>query len=120
MIKRQFIFFVLGGILSMLVDIASMQALMHMRVGYGIAASVGFVVGLVVNYVCHARVTFKARHTASMPFRYGTVVLLNYLITMSLIVVAKHQFDSALVGKIISLPIVALNGFVLSRLWVFR
>lgn len=120
MIKRQFAIFVLGGTLSLLVDVATMQALIHLDVAYGIAVTVAFVVGLVVNYVCHARFTFKARHTASMPLRYGTVVLLNYLITMGLIVVTKHQLDSVLAGKIISLPIVAINGFVLSRIWVFR
>ena len=120
MIKRQFVIFVLGGVMSMLVDIAVLQGLMHLGVGYGIAASAGFVTGLVVNYICHAHITFKTRHTASMPFRYGTVVLINYLITMGLIVLTKHHFDSVLAGKIISLPIVAINGFVLSRLWVFR
>ncbi len=31
-----------------------------------------------------------------------------------------HWLDSLMAGKLVSLPLVAVNGFVLSRRWIFK
>jgi len=120
MISRQFAVFVCVGALSAAVDISAMQALIHWGVQYGVAATASFFIGLAVNYACHARVTFKVRGSAATMVKFGVVVFLNYLITIALIVVSRHLLDSVMIGKIASLPVVAANGFFLSRHWVFR
>ena len=118
--SRQFLVYVLGGVLSAVVDIGLLQFLLMSGAGVVAATSAGFVAGVVVNYAYHARVTFKNVSTWSTLARFLCVVAINYLLTLGLVALAVAWFDLALVGKLVSLPVVALNGFFLSKFWIFR
>lgn len=120
MVTRQFMVFVVIGVLSALVDIACMEGLIFTGLHYGMATSVGFALGLVVNYIGHARVTFRAPSSAMTMIKFGIIVLANYLITMAFVIGFLHWFGSVLAGKVASLPVVAINGFLWSRYWVFK
>lgn len=120
MIFRQFSVFVGVGVLSALVDVGTMLGLTFLGVHYGLAASVGFAVGLVVNYIFHARVTFRAATSVGTAGRFGVIVLLNYIITIGFVFSFQHLFGIPLVGKLLSLPVVAINGYFWSRCWVFK
>lgn len=120
MINRQFLVFVGVGILSALIDIATMEGLIQLDIHYGLAVSVGFSVGLIFNYICHARVTFRASSSMLTVVKFGAVVFINYLITITFVVGSQHWLGSVLAGKVASLPVVAVNGFLWSRYWVFK
>lgn len=118
--RRQFLVFVAGGVLSAAVDLGLMRLALQQGAAALPAASVGFVAGLAVNYLFHARVTFArlaARHT--LP-RYLCVVAANYGLTLLLVALAQALAGNPLAGKLISLPLVAANGFLLSKYWVFK
>ncbi|RFP11908.1 MULTISPECIES: GtrA family protein [unclassified Duganella] len=119
-LQRQFLVFVAGGVLSALVDIGLMQLLLGAGAAPLAAASAGFVAGLMVNYAFHARVTFaRLTQRHSLP-RYLCVVALNYGITLLLVWLAQTLLGMPLAGKLASLPVVAANGFLLSKFWVFK
>ena len=120
MIPRQFQIYVCVGLLSTGVDIATMEALIRFGVHYGAAVTLGFAVGLVVNYVFHARITFRASSTIATIAKYGDLVFTNYLFTLVCVFATEHWFGSVLLGKLLSLPVVAVNGFLWSRYWVFK
>lgn len=120
MICRQFLVFVGGGIFSAIVDVAAMQILLLLDIHYSVAVFGGFALGLTVNYICHARVTFGGSSSVATMARFGLVVLMNYLITMGCVIFSQHMLASVLIGKIASLPMVAVNGYLWSRYWVFR
>lgn len=117
----KFLLYLAGGVASALVDIGIMQWLIGTSVAPLLAASVGFVAGLCVNYLFHSRLTFKnaARRNGSLP-RYLSVVALNYLITLGLIAASLALFDQALPGKLLSLPLIAVNGYLLGKHWIFK
>jgi putative flippase GtrA len=119
MIARQFLVYVLVGVLSAVLDIGTMQSLLLVGLGYPLAVSAGFVVGLLFNYVAHQRVTFKTTHSFRSVWRFAVLLLLNYGLTLACVEIGVQVLDSVLAGKLLSLPIVALNGFVLGRYWVF-
>ena len=48
------------------------------------------------------------------------MVALNYLLTVGLVGAAHQLLGSALAGKLVSLPLVAVNGYLLGRYWIFR
>jgi hypothetical protein len=52
--------------------------------------------------------------------RYLCVVALNYLLTVGLVGLAQWLVGSPLAGKLLSLPLVAVNGYLLGRYWIFR
>lgn len=118
--RRQFTIFVLGGFLCAAIDIGAMQLLLASGAHFALAASVGFGIGLVVNYLYHARVTFDSPTSGASVLRFATLVGINYLLTMACIGLAVHLEFAALAGKIVSLPLVAVNGFILGKFWIFK
>lgn len=120
LLSPQFGIFVLGGGLSALVDIGLMQILIFQGIAPFAAATAGFVAGLCVNYMFHAKVTFKNVTNISSLSRFLGIVVINYLITLGFVALSLNFFDMALLGKIVSLPVVAANGFLLSKYWVFK
>jgi len=120
LLSPQFLIFVAGGGLSALVDIGLLQLLVLNGTDAFAATSAGFLAGLCVNYAFHAKVTFKNVTSLRTLSRFLCVVGLNYLITLALVALSLALFEQALVGKILSLPVVAVNGFFLSKHWIFK
>lgn len=113
--------YVAVGVLSAVVDIGTMQGLLLLGVDATLAVTIGFATGLVFNYVCQGRFTFRARSTSLYTvFKFGVFTLLNYGLTMACVWVSLQWLDSVLIGKLVSLPLVAINGFLGSRYWIFR
>lgn len=120
MITRQFVVFVFIGLLSTLVDIVCMKGLISVGIHYALATTYGFALGLFVNYLGHARITFRVASSVATMIRFSVVVLVNYFITMIFVIITQRWLGNALVGKVASLPVVAINGYFWSRHWVFR
>ena len=118
--SRQFGTFVAGGLLCALVDIGIMQLLLRAGAHFTGATTAGFLAGLLVNYAFHSRVTFDAGASASSFARYMCVVGLNYLLTMGCVSLAVAVAGMPLAGKIVSLPLVSVSGYLLSKFWLFR
>jgi putative flippase GtrA len=116
----QFLVFVAGGGLSALVDIGLMQLLISNHVDAFLATSAGFVAGLCVNYAFHSKVTFQNVMNMETLVRFICVVGVNYLLTLALVALSLSVFENALIGKLVSLPVVAVNGFFLSKHWIFK
>jgi putative flippase GtrA len=117
---RQFGVFVAGGVLCAVVDIGLMQLLIGNGVHHTSAASAGFLAGLLVNYAFHSRVTFERAASKASFARYLCVVGVNYVLTIASVALAVSLIDNPLAGKLLSLPLVAVNGFLLSRYWIFK
>jgi hypothetical protein len=48
------------------------------------------------------------------------VVGLNYLLTMGCVALAVALAGMPLLGKVVSLPLVSVSGYLLSKFWIFR
>jgi hypothetical protein len=75
---------------------------------------------VLVNYAFHSRVTFSSPASAGNFARYLCLLGFNYLLTMACVGLSVPLLGSALTGKLLSLPLVALNGFVLGKYWIFK
>ena len=117
---RQFSVFALVGLACAVLDITVMQALLLTGLHPVLAATFGFLSGLVANFLLHSRVTFKGTQGKTQIFRFLTVVAINYLITVGFVSLSFALVGEPLLGKILSLPLVAINGFFLSKHWVFK
>jgi putative flippase GtrA len=118
--SRQFGTVIAGGLLCAVVDIGVMQLLLRAGAHFTGATTAGFLAGLLVNYAFHSRVTFDAAASASSFARYLCVVGLNYLLTMGCVSLAVALAGMPLAGKIVSLPLVSVSGYLLSKFWIFR
>jgi putative flippase GtrA len=117
---RQFAVFITGGLLCALADIGLMQLLLQAGIHATAAASAGFAAGLLVNYAFHSRVTFNTAANPASFARYLCVVGVNDLVTIACVAGASAAFDNPLAGKLLSLPLVAVNGYLLGKYWIFK
>lgn len=117
---RQFAVFIGVGLVCAVVDVSAMYGLMRAEVPPLVSASGGFALGLCLNFLLHSRMTFKASANWRRLGRFLWVVALNYGVTLACVLAADFWLASPLMGKLISLPVVAINGFYLSRQWVFK
>jgi len=119
-IDTRILVYLVGGVLSAATDIGLMQALIAGGVGVYLATSLGFAGGLLFNYAFHARVTFKSAAGVGSFARYLCVVAANYLLTLAFVALSLALVGNPLVGKVLSLPVIAAIGFVLSKRWIYR
>ncbi len=118
--KAPFLVYVSGGVLSAAVDIGTMQLLLTNGMPTLPATTVGFLTGLIVNYMFHARVTFGKGGSRASFARYLAVVAVNYTLTIAIVTAFEHLAGSALAGKLVSLPVVAVVGYLSGKYWIFK
>ena len=120
MIARQFSVYIAVGLVSAVTDVGLMQFLISFDAHYLIAATFGFVVGLAVNFLLHSRITFKEVYSFRMFARYMAVVLVNYVLILIVVQIFHESLSMPVLGKVVSLPLVAINGFFLSKHWIYK
>jgi putative flippase GtrA len=116
----RFVTYIVGGLLSAFTDIGLMQLSIMAGVAVYTATSLGFCAGLMVNYAFHAKVTFRSTTGMRSFGRYLSVVGLNYVLTLACVALSLALVDNGLVGKVVSLPVIAAIGYLLSKRWIYR
>jgi putative flippase GtrA len=109
------------GLTSTAIDIALLWFLLpHMALWLAIATA--FAGGTVVNFMLHRWVTFGDAPPAGpgVMARYLSVVAVNLGMTEAITLAAQAWLGwPPIVGKLVSLPLVLVTGYSLSRFWVF-
>jgi putative flippase GtrA len=119
MLQRQFLTYVIVGVLSAVVDIGTLQLLRSQGTHDTLAVSTGFFVALLFNYTCQRSFTFRSRHSSQILLRYLSVVTVTYVLTLAITHLSSSMFNTPVPGKIVALPIVALIGFLTGKYWIF-
>lgn len=119
-VPRSFLVYVAVGVVCAVIDIGLMQLLISGGMAALLAASVAFFVSLFANYFLQSRLTFKHAGGNEAFARFLILVALNYGITLLFVVAGLHFWNNALAGKVVSLPVIAVTGFLLGRFWVFK
>lgn len=113
---------VVGG-LSAAISFASFAILWDvLHVYYKIAVTISYFLAILFNFLCNRRFTFQSSgsNVIDHMYRYITMVLLNYAITMVIVHMSVKWFDlSPYVGLIAAAVVTAITGFTLSKFWVF-
>jgi putative flippase GtrA len=55
-----------------------------------------------------------------MVMRFSMVTVMNYLVTLALVTAGVHWLQSPMLGKLLSIPVVAIHGFLWGKYWVFK
>ena len=119
-ILQQLHIFILLGLLTFILDYGLMWLALILNAHYLAAATIGFIVSLGFNYWSNARFTFQTSLSSCNLVKFGTLALMNYSLTLAFVAGAQFEFNDALFGKAISIPLVACNSFLWSRYWVFN
>jgi putative flippase GtrA len=117
-----FLVYVLVGVVSAVSDICSLYVASKVfNWNLALSVTIGFIVGLVVNYVLHSNITFKRKMEFVTFIKYLLVVAFNYILTLVLIQLLVSGLDLGLIlSKIITLPVIAAVGYILSKAWIYQ
>jgi len=119
-ITSQIIKFTFVGLISAVVDLCTLYISIELGVyTYG-AISVAFFLGLITNLWLHARITFETKLKTENSIKFLLIVGMNYGITLGMVFVSQQMWQIYLLGKLASIPMVAINGFLWGKYWVFR
>jgi putative flippase GtrA len=120
--SKIFIVFCFVGLISAAVDLSILYILsVIINVNLHFSVTLAFISGLLSNYILHTRITFRSSATKSNAIKFLCVVFLNYVLTLSVIEMAVRFGNINIVSaKLISLPIVAISGFLLTKYWVYK
>ncbi len=112
--------YVIGGVLTVVVDLIFTWLGLKLSLGTLFALTLGTGVGLAFNYMFHAYVTFSSVATSKNFGKFIILIGLNYL-TMLAVVYGLTYFTSVstLIAKLLSFPIIAINGYLLGKYWIF-
>ena len=116
----QFATFTAVGLFSATVDLATLFTFLRLGVNPYVALTGAFICGLGINVWLHARFTFESTLRAENSIRFLFVVVMNYVLTLSVVFVFERLGLGYFVGKIAALPLVSLHGFLWSKHWVFK
>lgn len=120
-INNRFFRFLTVGLVVTLIDLGLTYATDRLTGDRIIAVTVGFSTGLAASYLLHARISFTTplAPTTQIP-RLLVAVLINYLLTVGIVILAGTVIGAPTVtGKLLSLPIVAVCSYLLSRHWIY-
>lgn len=120
MIFRQVFFYLIVGLITAGVDVGLVIVLLKFNFHLLTSVSIGYLTGVLFNFFTQAIITFNSNVSGKRLLKYLTVVAINYFLTLIIILVFKKIGLSPLVGKIFSLPIVAIFGFYLSKKWIYK
>lgn len=120
--SKTFIIFCLVGAASSAIDLLVLYILDNLfQVTMVISITLAFGAGLAVNYVLHTKITFSSEASTTNATKFIFVVVFNYLLTLAVIKIGVNFSGlDIFFSKIISLPIVAVSGFILSKYWVYK
>ena len=119
--KQILVFLFVGGN-SALIDVGSLYLFSKMLDWNNeLSVTIAFLLGLVFNYFAHTHFTFQKKVGVVNLTKYLILVLINYLNTLFLIYVLNEWLSvDIVIAKVITLPIIAITTFVISKIWVYK
>ena len=117
---RKFMVYVMVGSVSAIIDLLTLRILLDLNTPQWPAVTIAFIAGFVFNLKSHALFTFVSPLTRKSALRFTAVVCVNYLLTLAIIETLSNFSFTIITAKVISLPVVAVSGYLLGRHWAFK
>lgn len=117
--QRQFVKFILVGILNTAFGYGVYSALVLLKVDASISLFASTVMGILFNYMTTGRLVFLARGIGRLPYFmavYGLTFLFNL---WSLRLLLSHGVKP-LLAQALLLPLMVITSFTLNKIFVFR
>jgi putative flippase GtrA len=112
--------YVIVGSVSAIIDLLTLRILLSLNTPQWPAVTIAFIAGFVFNLKSHALFTFVSAITKKSALRFTSLVGVNYLLTLAIIETLSNFSFTIITAKVISLPVIAISGYLLGRYWAFK
>ena len=116
----RFSVYVLVGAVSAGIDLLTLSALIAVGLKPLPALTIAFAAGYIFNIKAHSLYTFDSTLNRKSGIRFTAVVVMNYLLTLVIIETLTNFSVELFSAKLVSLPIIAVTGYLLGRHWAFK
>jgi putative flippase GtrA len=116
----KFVVYVIVGLVSAIIDLLTLSILISLHTKQWLAVTFAFIAGFAFNLKAHSLFTFVSPLTRISGIRFTAVVAINYLLTLAIIETLTAFSFSLITAKLISLPIIAIFGYLMGRYWAFK
>ena len=116
----RFAVYVLVGAVSAGIDLLTLSALIAVGLKQLPALTIAFAAGFIFNIKAHSVFTFDSQLNRKSGIRFTAVVAMNYLLTLVIIETLTNFSVDLFSAKLVSLPIIAVTGYLLGRHWAFK
>ena len=116
----RFMVYVIVGSVSAIIDLLTLKILLDLNAPQWPAVTISFIAGFVFNLKYHSLFTFVSPLTRKSIVRFTTVVGVNYLLMLAIVKTLSNFSFTIITAKVVSLPIIALSGYLLGRHWAFK
>lgn len=114
----QLLRYYIAGIVNLLFGYALFAALVWLGLQVFVAQAVGYVLGVIFNYVTYSSIAFNDKQGNKGSFVLSYIV--NYLLSVCLLWAAMKLFGGPYIaGLAVTIAVSLINYFILKR-WVFR
>lgn len=120
--QRQLFYYLVVGGLTVVVDIGLLALLREVfGLPLGVATTVAYCTAVLVNFLLNRTLMSSpgSRGLTRHAFRYGGLVVANYVITLAVVTTVGHVSDWYLVAKAAVVAGSTTWNFLLYRYWVF-
>ena len=94
------------------------------KIDYKVSVSLSYFLGVLFNFIMNKTITFKKSKLGSIYiqlFKYALLSLINYLITMTIVVFSVEFLGvPAYLGVALSMGATLIVGYSVSRYWIFK
>jgi putative flippase GtrA len=116
----RFAVYVLVGAVSAAIDLLTLSILIEVGIKQWSAVTTAFAAGFIFNIKAHSVFTFNSQLNRKSGIRFTAVVAINYLLTLIVIETLTIFSVELFSAKLVSLPIIAVTGYLLGRHWAFK
>lgn len=116
----RFAVYVLVGAVSAGIDLLTLSTLIEVGLKQLPALTIAFAAGFIFNIKAHSLFTFDSQLNRKSGIRFTAVVAINYFLTLVIIETLTIFSVDLFNAKLVSLPIIAVSGFLLGRHWAFK
>lgn len=107
-----------AGVINLMFGYLLFAGLVWLGLQVFVAQAVGYVLGVIFNYVTYSRIAFTGKQGGKVSFVASYVV--NYLISVVFLWLALKVFPSPYLAGLVVTIAVSLVNYLVLRKWVFR
>ena len=112
-INKQFIKFILVGIINTIVGYGTYGILIYFNVNYLIANTISTIIGVINSYILNTKITFnESKKDFKTPFKFVSIYLISYLIGMlNLVIFVKHLLINSYIAGLLNICLTTIISY---------
>ena len=120
--QKRFIKFISVGLLNTLVTYITFYLLLSLGINYKVAATVGYILGILNSYIWNKYWTFKSKKTIKVEFaKFIIVYLFSYIVNIITLTIFVEIFDMIPeIGEIFGISLATIISYLGLKYYSFK